>query len=260
MDNVIIESLAPQLRYRIEARSDIGGRSEQQDFAYVGMDEHGAFAVLCDGMGGTADGGSASRIAASVMCGEYADYCCRREQESVTSFLYHAMVTADDVVSRRLKHRPSGTTMVAACLNDYRLHWISAGDSRLYILRSGELVQATRDHNYFLRLREMLESGKISDEIFDRESRRGEALISYVGMGGITLFDLSQQELMTRPGDMLLLATDGLFRVLNHEDIRSTLLTDSDIMEKADRLMELVGLRAEKSVQDNTTFILLEVL
>lgn len=259
MENVIFETFGNQPRCLTEIRTDIGGRSEQQDFAFARIDHDQAFAVLCDGMGGTSDGGEAGRTAVSTMRLLYSDYLGRADHESVPSFLYRTMISADEDVTKKLNGR-SGTTMVAVSLSGNRLYWLSVGDSRLYIFRAGELVQATRDHNYFLRLDEMLGNSEISREIYEAEARRGDALISYIGMGGITLFDLTKTELTVQPGDMLLLSTDGLFKVLGPEAIQQILSSDLALAVKADSLMEGVSAHAEKDIQDNTTFILMQVL
>ena len=259
MENVIFESAGNQLCCLTEIRTDIGGRAAQQDFAFARVEHAQAFAVLCDGMGGTSGGEEASRIAVSTMRLLYADYLDRAEDESIPSFLYRAMACADKDVAEELGGK-SGTTMVAVSLCENRLHWLSVGDSRLYICRAGELVQATRDHNYFLQLDEMLDNSEISREIYEAETCRGEALISYIGMGGITLFDLTKTELLAQPGDLLLLATDGLFKVLGPELIKEILAADAVLPAKADSLMEGVNAHAERDMQDNTTFILMQVL
>lgn len=257
MENVIFESTGNHPCCLTEIRTDIGGRAAQQDFAFARVEHAQAFAVLCDGMGGTSNGEEASRIAVSTMRLLYADY--RADDESIPSFLYRAMNLTDKDVADELGGK-SGTTMVAVSLSENRLHWLSVGDSRLYICRAGELVQATRDHNYFLRLDEMLNNSEISREIYEAETCRGEALISYIGMGGITLFDLTKTELLAQPGDLLLLATDGLFKVLGPELIKEILSADAELSAKADSLMEGVNAHAERDMQDNTTFILIQVL
>lgn len=259
MDNVVVERAARNQRCLVEVRSAIGGREEQQDRAYAYMDAHVVLAVVCDGIGGMTGGETASEIAITAMRAAHLEYL-REIQSDDSAFLYRAMQRANNAVCGRIGAGLGGTTMVAARICEDHLHWISVGDSRLYIYRSGELFQATRDHNYALRLTEMRDAGELSEASYAREKCRGEALISYIGMGEVTLFDLTRAKFALRPGDQLLLATDGLFKVLSPEDLREILGIGLETAVKADALLERVSLRADRDIQDNTTFILIDIL
>ena len=258
MNNMELEFAGQPANYLVEARSYIGGRSHQQDFAYVHGAERSLFAVLCDGMGGTLDGGFASATAISAMKECYQNVCAQLSEADAPRFLMQSMNAADERVFHAVKRGAGGTTMVAVYLADDCLYWLSVGDSRLYISRSQEFVQATRDHNYFLRLGEMLERNEISPRVYRQESAKGEALISYIGMGGITLFDLTQTGMAVQPKDRFLLSTDGLFRVVTPEAMQAILDADLPLPEKADQLMGLITGYENQAVLDNTTFIIIE--
>lgn len=259
MENVILDRVSDNPRYAIEARSCIGGRRDQQDRAYAYCDEHDVFALVCDGMGGAVDGGIASETAVSAMRQAYKDYLTNKI-EAPSSFLHRAMVIADKDVSERIDYKAGGTTMVVVLIRNGLLYWLSVGDSRLYILRSGELLQVTRDHNYLLRLNELKERGEISDNLYRKEADRGDALISYIGLGDITLFDLTQSGFELKNGDRLLLATDGLFKVLPQTLMQGIIEAEIDISLRADSLIAELSRQAEVQTQDNTTFIIVDVL
>lgn len=244
--------------YLVEARSVIGGRAEQEDFGCLCTSRDGLFAVLCDGMGGLANGALASKTAAMSMRDSYASYIVDGAKNS-SQFLYHAMLRADRAVAAQFAGR-AGTTLVAIAVSGRGMNWISVGDSRLYIMRSGELLQVTRDHNYRLRLNELLQLGKISPEQYALEMDRSGALISYIGKGSINLFDLTQHAFILAPHDMILLATDGLFNMLAPDDLGSILNLPLSLAQKADRLIRSGADRDNISAQDNTSFILVEAL
>lgn len=244
--------------YRLQARSYIGGRCEQQDHAYAFLSDHAAFAVLCDGMGGTTDGKLASSSAISVMKSSFHDFYRQGNKSEIPRFLYHSMNTADEQVFSSLKGSPGGTTMVAAYLSNGYLYWLSVGDSRLYILRSHEFLQATRDHNYYMRLREMLENDTIAPQVYNQESTKGEALISYIGIGGVSLFDLTQQGMEVYPKDLILLSTDGLYRIVPEPILKEIITSELSLSEKADRLAHMVENCDHPELLDNTTFIIIE--
>lgn len=256
--NIITEGPLNSPNYLVETRSVIGSRAEQEDCGYLCVNEDGLFAVLCDGMGGLANGALASKAAAMSMRDSYADYLVNGAKGSFR-FLYRAMVCADRTVATQFAGG-AGTTLVAIAISEHGMNWVSVGDSRLYIMRSGELLQVTRDHNYRLRLDEMLQLGKISPEKYALEMNRGSALISYIGKGGVDLFDLTQNEFVLEPHDIILLATDGLSNMLTWEDLNNILNLPLPLAQKADLLIRSATDKGDVGMQDNTSFIIVEAL
>ncbi len=259
MDNIIIDKFSDNLTCSFAVRSDIGGREQQQDKAYLCIHEDKVFAVVCDGMGGMMDGAVASDIALSSMRQAYVD-CHSENGIDVPAFLYQAMISADKAVLTSMTHGLGGTTLVAAIIQRNQMYWASVGDSRLYIIRSGKILQATRDHNYQLRLDEMLKQAEITPDLYQKEMYKGEALLSYIGKGNLTLYDLTQTPLSLQHGDTIMLATDGLFNALSNEDLRSIIMSDISTTQKADSLMQLILKKDNRESQDNTTFILIDII
>lgn len=259
MDNISVEKCGENVRYEVQLRTELGGRSDQQDSAYVYVGTEAVFALVCDGMGGTENGALASQIAVNSGRELLREYMGRKTQKKCPEFLLDVMLELDERVSRELGKRKGGTTAVAAFLDRSQLYWFSAGDSRLYIFRSGELVQATRDHNYMLRLNEQLQLGEISREAFERESERGEALISYLGVGGLPVFDLTNAPLELMEGDILLLTTDGLYKALPKSLVSHILGNNGTLEAMADKLMTQVKVLGQTLALDNTTFALIRI-
>lgn len=257
-DNIVTEGPLSSLNYLVETRSVIGSRAEQEDYGYLHVNKGGLFAVLCDGMGGLANGALASKVAAMSMRDSYADYLVDGTTDS-SQLLYRAMVCADRTVATQFAGG-AGTTLVAIAISGCGMNWVSVGDSRLYIMRSGELLQVTRDHNYRLRLDEMLQLGKISPEKYALEMNRGNALISYIGKGSVDLFDLTQNEFVLESHDIILLATDGLSNMLAWDDLSNILGLPLPLAQKADLLIRSVIGKGDVGTQDNTSFIIVEAL
>lgn len=259
VDNITVEQVADLYHYSVETRSDIGSREQQQDQAYLHIGKERIFAVVCDGMGGISDGGIASKTAVSVIQRAYTNYYIE-EGADEPAFLYHAMVEADKAVSSTMTRGIGGTTLVSVIISKNQMYWISVGDSKLYILRSGEILQATRDHNYRLRLDEMLRNGEIDPNIYEKELERGEALISYIGKGNITLYDLTQSAFALHPGDTILITTDGLANAISEEEIFGIVSFEKSTALKADALIQYVRDKETEQPQDNTTFIIIDIL
>lgn len=232
-------------------RSEIGTREEQQDYAICFNENNFFVAVVCDGMGGLEGGYAAGKCAAET----FMDIIKKRDKsESMPSLLLRSVDILDEKVSNlngvSAKKLNSGTTIVAVIIKNGMLYWLSVGDSRLYLMRQNELVRATRDHNYSLILNSMPQ-GYIPTE---EECQKREALVSYIGIGGIEIMDISRNPVSLLKNDKILLTTDGLFKSLTDEQIKLILSNDLDAENVADNLLEAAAKSAPNS-RDNSTFI-----
>lgn len=236
--------------------SVIGSRKTQQD-AVFGYGANGwAIGIVCDGMGGLCGGEVASRVALKSLADAW---FTQRDVADIPGFLRREAISADEKVylqeapdGRRLE---AGTTMVAVIVRQGELYWLSVGDSKLYFIRGQELLSLNIEHNYRLELNTMLRQGKITAQEYAAEEYRAEALTSYVGMGDLSLMDISPRGYPLRDGDILLLASDGLYRSLSEEEILTTVRkNETQMQQAADALTAAV---AGRKKQDNTSVVLL---
>ena len=237
----------------------IGARESQQDNAGGVVDSRRAFLTVCDGMGGMDDGGRASTMAVSMLEEAYA---ARPESQPIPVFFRSEILKINDRVShlsgaggRRLN---TGTTVTAVVIDGGSLYWLSVGDSRIYLLRDNSLIQINREHNYRMRLQENLRQGMISEEeyLVEANSRKAEALISYVGIPVLQLMEINEQAFRLKKGDYVILCSDGLYKSLSDEQIKALVLdNDIDLNIAADRLCRMAH-RYGGSVQDNTTLLI----
>ena len=104
-----------------------------------------------------------------------------------------------------------------------RLWHVSVGDSRIYLLREGELTCLTVDHNYELVLREYRAKGYISQEELAEplQDSRAQSLISYLGLGKKKIIDKNEAPLEMKEGDKIILCSDGLYKSLYESQIRA---------------------------------------
>lgn len=245
--------------------TDQGRREYQQDAVYVTPTKKFAanrktrvMAVVCDGMGGMADGGKASRTAIEMMKNGFQNAQSLPEMD-VPSFFKSAIVTIDQVISSFPKEngRGSGTTMVAAIAEENKMYWASVGDSRIYIIRGNQIRQITRDHNYWLRLQEMVAQGKMTQEEA-MSKRQKEALISFLGIGNVSLMDISTQPIEMQYGDIVMLCSDGITKTLPDHQIKSIILDDKNpIEQKAVQLVD-AAVHGNTHSQDNTSVAILQ--
>lgn len=244
----------------------IGTRQYQQDALYVSEPisfVHGtggtAIGVLCDGMGGLADGEETSREVVDIFSKAMLSL---QKFDGIPGFLEQQAIKADHIIcqgSAKGLSGSTGTTLVAAIITDNKLHWCSVGDSRIYILRKGEIACATRDHNYLLQLKEMVKRGEITNEAAHAHPKK-DALISYIGCGKVEIIDTNSSPFFLEHGDVVLLCSDGLTKSLDDNEIKTIVYANIGNLVEAARLLPLKAYDKNNYSKDNTSVVLMQYL
>jgi protein phosphatase len=243
----------PSIRIAVSALSDIGCvRTNNEDF--LGYDETIGIYVVCDGMGGMASGEVASSLAAAAILKSFA--ASAASGVPVSSRLLHAITVANLDVwehSQTPANDGMGTTVVAAALDGDKLILGNVGDSRAYIIQDGKCTQLTVDHSY---INELIRNGTLTLENANSADLKGmESIITRaVGVAADVQPDFFSVDLT--PGTGILLATDGLTRYVEQDEI-STILNASTFDSAC---ANLINVAKERGGQDNVTCILLLVL
>ena len=142
------------LSLRIANLQGQGDRERQEDsFAIVNaaggelQQAQGLLALVADGMGGMEDGKAASQWAAERLPQLFQE----RETEDIPGWFYRSAHAVSEEVFRQFGGR-SGTTLVAVHIQGERLHWLSVGDSAIFLARNGGVFQLNREHTCLNRL------------------------------------------------------------------------------------------------------------
>lgn len=239
----------------------IGSRNGQQDsFAFSHIEDEslarraGVLAVLADGMGGLAMGKEASECAVKATLSLHET---TQIETPPVDILQNAVELANINVLAMARDAgvegEAGSTLVAVIVKDDRIYWTSVGDSRIYLYRSGELVQLTTDQNYAAELLQRVADGRISMEEARSHPDRA-ALINFIGNRDIKPADNSLRPFPISDGDWIILCSDGLFGTLTDEEIRKELLGNPN--DACERLIQKV-VRRNKPHQDNATVTIL---
>jgi serine/threonine protein phosphatase PrpC len=210
----------------------------------------GLYAVL-DGMGGHPAGDVAARLAGEAIAAyiqQHARLRRRWPRELLDFAIRAASVRLFTAGQRRWEYRGMGTTVVA-CLVVEPTHVIigHVGDSRAYLSR-GELVALTRDHT---AVQELIDAGELSPSWAD--GPRWNQLSRYLGEIRVCP-DLREQTL--KPGDRLLLSSDGLYDVVPMPSIRRTLARRGTPEQIAHKLVELA---LKGKAKDNISAVVIAV-
>lgn len=241
----------------ISAASLKGTRERQEDYLLYSLGDGRLMAVVCDGMGGMDNGDTASRAAAEMLL---RDLEKARLADDMFPYFKEEMEKLDDAVFG-LRHpdgsrMKAGSTVVSVLLDGDKLHWFSVGDSRLYLLKGRTLSCLTKTHNYAAVLEEKKKQGLIDEGWYRKESRKGEQLTSYLGMGIAEEFDYGRLHFPGRQGERLLLCTDGLYRTVPHGELVRILQHAKSVESISQALKEAVSERNCPS-QDNATWIVI---
>lgn len=209
--------------------------------------ESGNF-VVCDGMGGAAAGEIASRIAAETMLRAMGNdpLTIGRMQEAAAS--------ANSAVYLRAERDPSlsgmGTTLIALGIRAANAWIANVGDSRCYRLRDSKLERLTQDHSL---VDEQVRLGRLTAAQAAVSPFRN-VITRAIGTEARVTADIREVE--TIPGDIYLLASDGLTRELSDERIASILRSGSDPKELVNELIEAAN---RTGGHDNITCVLVHV-
>lgn len=240
--------------------SVIGARESQQDSCYVDVEEDGnAIGIICDGMGGLAGGEIASQNAVRMFIEDYEQV--RHELTNFYSFFLEEMIEIDSMVAELTDEAgnllSAGTTLVAVSVKNGNFQWISVGDSKIYILRGDSVYSMAMEHNYLTLLNQRLREGSISEEEYASEVGRGAALISYLGMGNISLMDAYPQPIPLMDGDIILLCSDGLYKALTERQITETVHSYPGNLDAAASALQEQAAMVAGVTQDNTSIVML---
>ncbi len=203
-------------------------RANQDTFL---VDNHHRLWVVADGMGGHPGGDVASRLVVDT----FADFAPTLSLSTVPSdateeerAIFHLTAMVDHAhatILARVDHEPPlqgmGTTLVAAHLLQHptpRLVVASVGDSRAYVIRDKTIIQLTRDHTV---VEEGLRDGRLTPREAAQHPDR-HVLTRAMGLGPTIVGDIFPYDLIE--GDLLLLCTDGLTKMLTDDRILQTAL------------------------------------
>lgn len=234
-----------------------GAREGQQDCFGVSdealIPTHGLLAVVADGMGGLTNGDKVSQTAVEAVLDTF--LACRGGEEPERLLLALAR-SAAEAVGRLLGPegaRESGSTLVMGLVRDRSLSFLSVGDSRICLWRSGVLTQLNREHIFQRELALRAVNGELTlPEVY--ASPKGAGLTSFLGMGKLTQIDFPAGPVPLLPGDRLVLMSDGVYNALSDEELKRALAEEPE--QAAEEIRRAIREKDYQN-QDNYTAVIL---
>ena len=233
-----------------EANEDSGRYIKPNDTALLAA--KGMLFVVADGMGGHASGEVASGMAVELVSRLY-----YQDQESPTeAALKRAVEEANRLIyAASLKDEKlggMGTTCTALVLQQGHAYSAHVGDSRLYMQRGGQLYLMSEDHSAVM---EMVKHGIISaDEA--RHHADKNVILRALGTSPEVEADVWEKPLPIQVGDQFLLCSDGLYDLVEDEEIGHMLTAAADPHAACEQLIELAK---QRGGHDNITVAIINL-
>jgi serine/threonine protein phosphatase PrpC len=229
----------------------LGTRAENQDRVAVHIGRQTSLMVVVDGMGGHSDGALAADEALNVILKSF-----KHATYPIFDPLGFLHRTAGRAHARlielggdlQLDARPRATCAIVL-LQEGACYWAHVGDSRIYLVRNGSVLERTRDHSHVELL---LREGVITEEEVRTHPMRN--FVECCLGGDLALPEMSvTRRKPLQPGDLLLACTDGLWSGAQDEDLAALSGLDQEQLAQGLEELALGAVEANLPHSDNTT-------
>lgn len=242
---------------------DQGARKSQQDsFGFVPPDDLGGqdrlLLLVADGMGGYAGGDVASSEAVAA----FVEGFFAREGIPIVERLVEAAYDANERIYELIRVDSSlggmGTTLVGAYVEGPLLHWVSVGDSPLYLYRNGEVIRLNAEHSMREEMAQKVASGELTEEEAAAHPDRN-CLLSALNGHPIEMMDAPDEPFRLFRGDLLIACSDGVL-TLDPKRFRKAIeiTRDEPAAEVVRRVLRDIRGR-RRDTQDNATVAVIKM-
>jgi serine/threonine protein phosphatase PrpC len=251
------------LSVQVAGRTDVGCvRSNNED--NFGYDTACGVYVVCDGMGGQAAGEVASKLAVETVLEYFRRYSPEGNFPQVgekfddISQEANALASAVQAAGIRIFHEAlehpgrqgMGSTIVALLVRKGKASIAHVGDSRVYLLRDAQIRLLTADHSLVM---EQVRRGLMTVEEAERSSIQN---IITRALGPEDCAEPDVQDVEISPGDIFLLATDGLTKLVKEQQLREITTAAPSLEKTCDAL---VAAARAAGGDDNITCLLVRI-
>jgi PPM family protein phosphatase len=231
--------------------SDVGCvRQVNEDRGCLQQNGQSALMIVADGMGGHAAGEVASSLAIEVIHRAYVEE--PKPSEGTLENAFHAANRAIYQAARDdLTQQGMGTTCTALMLRDGLAYSAHVGDSRLYLVRAGQIYLMSEDHSAVM---EMVRQGALTL----RDARHHEdknVILRALGTQPNVAVSVWDKPFPVQAGDAFVICSDGLYDLVEDDDIKQAVLN----LEPPQACEHLIALALQHGGHDNVTVGVLRV-
>ncbi len=228
-------------------------RQENQD-AFINMDINIGplqnIYIVADGMGGHQGGAMASRLAVDTVL-----ETVRKSQEQVVSVFHQSMDKANKAIFEKSLNDGSlfgmGTTTDIVTVEGNMCHVAHIGDSRVYAVKTDQMVQLTKDHSY---VQGLLDAGAITHEEAYRHPNKNR-ITKALGVDKTIEPDFKEYKIK-KDWEYILLCSDGLTNMLRDDEILFFIHKDGTLEDRVDTMLRKA---LDLGGTDNITIVLIKL-
>ena len=236
------------MAFECVTRTDVGLRRKVNEDSVLVRTERGLWAVA-DGMGGHEAGDVASTMVTEALHKLPIVYGLDDLVESAIDVLDQVNHQLIELARSDGRDRTIGTTIVALAIADGHFRCFWAGDSRAYRVRDGEIRRISRDHSL---VQDLVDAGMLAADQAETHVN-ANVITRAVGVSEDLEVDSSTGDALS--GDLFLLASDGLTRLVDDQEMLAQLTTQT-LDDAADSLLQMVMARG---APDNVSLIITRV-
>jgi protein phosphatase len=207
--------------------------------------------AVADGMGGHAAGEVASAATINTLAALDAEHPAVDLVNALADAVASANMRLQELVVSDPSVEGMGTTLTALLWSDGQAALCHIGDSRAYLLRSGQFYQITHDHTL---VQSLVDEGKITEDDVATHPHRSLLLRA---LDGRTMADPDLSTHETMAGDRYLLCSDGLSGVVTEQTLHQTL---GSVWDPEKAALQLIELAIRGGGPDNITCIVADVV
>jgi serine/threonine protein phosphatase PrpC len=239
------------LQVEIAARSEVGGRSRNEDDLRHGVSGPFCYAVLADGAGGHRGGNVASDMVVR-MTALGLQSATQATPEYLTQLVCDTHAAVNEQQQGKRSAERMHATLVALWIDTRREEalWTHVGDSRLYMLRHGRVCHVTRDDSVVQR---MVDAGYLTPEEAVDHPHKNQ-LLGAMGTEGPVEPSTLETHMPIEDGDAFLLCSDGWWDLFSKRAIEAAFAAADSAEDWLDRMGETIR-TAARPKQDNYSAI-----
>ncbi|WP_349943844.1 protein phosphatase 2C domain-containing protein [Lacrimispora sp. BS-2] len=210
-----------------------GGKEIQADIAGIQTSSAGTLAILSDGIGKANTGKVCAQIAVDTLLDRYQPCHVLNNPEY---FFKTSFREASQRIQRTIGERRGGTCLAAVFVNEGSMHYGLAGDIRIALFRNQELIPISKGQTLNVLALNAYQEGILSrpETIWTMEEKR---VWNYLGIDGFHEIEIGERPIRLKSGDVVLLATKGIFEAVSWAEMEDILLKDLTLKEKADGIV-----------------------